>query len=91
MTKLYTGPEDLVERLKGNGVIAKNYEARELVDILEAIQQATNQTATALDTPPHSREELSALADEIKAGYGRAFEHSADLMPQIDSISERRS
>jgi hypothetical protein len=79
----------LVERLKKNGVMAEDTEAAELVDVLEAIQQATSQSATALDMPPLSREELSALADEMKAGYSRVFEHTADLMPQIDDISER--
>lgn len=79
----------LVQHLKENGVLAEETEVTELVGVLETIQQATSRSATAVDMPPLSREELSALADEMKAGYGRAFEHTADLMPQLDDIWER--
>ena len=39
-----------------------------------------------IDTPPLSREELSELADEMKASYGKAFANMADLMPRLDDI-----
>ena len=79
----------LVERLKEDGIVAEKTEATELVDVLEAIQDASSKSATAIDTPPLSREELAKLADEMKAGYGRAFEHTTDLLPRLDDIWER--
>ncbi len=79
----------LVEHLKEDGVVAEETEVTELLDVFEAVEQATSQSAAAVDMPPLSREELSALADEMKAGYGRAFEHTTDLLPRLDDIWER--
>jgi hypothetical protein len=78
----------LVEHLKEKKIIAQETEVKELAGLLEAIQHAARQTATAVDTPPLSRKELSAMADEMRAGYGQAFERTADLIPQLDDIWE---
>jgi hypothetical protein len=59
----------LVSHLKANNVIAENAEPKELVDVLEAVQSASDKSATALDMPPLSREELSHLAEEMKESY----------------------
>jgi hypothetical protein len=86
-TKVYLNR--LVEQLKVNGVIAEETEVKELVGVLKAVQQASRQSASAVDMPPLSREELSALADDMKASYSRAFKQTADLMPQLDDLWER--
>ncbi len=76
----------LVEHLKEDGVVTEDTKATELVDVLEAVQEASSKSAAAVDTPPLSREELSELADEMKASYGKAFENTTDLMPRLDDI-----
>ena len=78
----------LVEQLKENNVIPKETEINELLDLFEALQQAASQSATAVDAPPLSREDLATMADDLKAGYGQVFGRTADLMPQIDDIWE---
>ena len=76
----------LVEHLKQNGVIAEDTEATKLVDVLEAVQEASSKSATAIDLPPLSREELSELAIEMNASYGKAFENTTDLIPRLEDI-----
>jgi len=76
----------LVKFLKENGVIAEETEATELIDVLEAVQEASSKIATTIDAPPLSREELSKLADEMKASYGRVFKSTTNLMPRLDAI-----
>jgi len=76
----------LVEYLKENGVVPEEAEATELVDVLEAVQEASSKSATTVDAPPISREELSKLADEMKISYGRVFRSTTNLMPRLDAI-----
>jgi hypothetical protein len=76
----------LVKSLKENGVVAEETQATELVDVLEAVQDASSKSAVTIDTPPLSREELSKLADEMKASYGRVFKSTTNLMPLLDAI-----
>jgi hypothetical protein len=79
----------LILHLKDQGVLAEETKAVELVDLLEAVQQVARHSATAVDMPPLSREKMSVLAAEMKASYGRAFEHSANLLPLLDDLWER--
>ncbi|WP_420627901.1 hypothetical protein [Candidatus Leptofilum sp.] len=79
----------LVDRLKEDGVIAEDAEVAELTDLFEAIQQASSRSATAVDMPPLSREELATLSDELTSGYSQAFTKSANLLPQLDSLWQR--
>jgi len=76
----------LVAYLKENGVVAEETQATELIDVLEAVQEASSKSATTIDTPPLSRAELSKLADEMKASYGRVFRSTTNLMPRLDAI-----
>ncbi len=78
----------LVEHLKKNRIIAHDTKAVELIDILEAIQEATSASAVSIDTPPLTRNQLKELADEMKSSYGRVFEITANLMPRLDSLWE---
>lgn len=79
----------LVERLKEEGIVAEETEITELADLFEAVQSATSQSATAVDMPPLSRDELATLASEMKAQYGQAFTKSATLLPQLDNLWQR--
>ena len=76
----------LVESLKENGVMAEETQATELIDVLEAVQEASSKSAITIDMPPLSREELSQLADEMKVSYGRVFKSTTNLMPRLDAI-----
>ena len=79
----------LIKRLKENGVLAEDDEATELVDVLEALQSAANRSALAIDIPPLSRESLEELAEEMQAGYAKAFASTLDLLPKMDEIWAR--
>jgi len=76
----------LVKFLKENDVVTENIEATELVDVLEAVQEASIKSASTIDTPPLSREELSELANEMKFSYGRVFKSTTNLMPHLEAI-----
>jgi len=76
----------LVKYLKENDVLAEEIEARELVDVLEAVQAASVQSASTIDMPPLSREELSELATEMKSNYGRVAKSATNLMPHLEAI-----
>jgi len=78
----------LVERLKAEGVIAQEAEPTELLEVLEALQAASMESATALDTPPLSREELARLAGEMRASYAEVFRDTGDLLPRLDELWE---
>jgi len=76
----------LVIYLKENGVMAEEAQATELIDVLEAVQEASSKSAITIDTPPLSREELSKLADEMKVSYGQVFKSTTNLIPRLDAI-----
>jgi hypothetical protein len=76
----------LVKYLKENGVVTEKTRATDLVDLLEAVQEASSKSATTIDTPPLSREELSKLADEMKVSYSRVFISTTNLIPRLDAI-----
>ena len=66
--------------------MAEETQATELIDVLEAVQEASSKSAITIDMPPLSREELSQLADEMKVSYGRVFKSTTNLMPRLDAI-----
>jgi len=76
----------LVKYLRENDILAEELEATELVDVLEAVQEASIQSASTIDTPPLSREELSELATEMKSNYGRVAKSATNLMPRLEAI-----
>ncbi|MCK5054806.1 MAG: hypothetical protein KAR65_11020, partial [Anaerolineales bacterium] len=76
----------LLKHLKENGIVAEETEVAELVDVLEAVQEASTKSAITIDTPPLSREDLSKLADEMKVSYGQVFKSTTNLMPRLDAI-----
>jgi hypothetical protein len=76
----------LVQHLKENNIVAENIEATELVDVLEAVQDASRKSTTTIDTPPLSRAELSKLADEMKISYGRVYKSTTNLIPRLETL-----
>lgn len=79
----------LVERLKRNGVLEPETEVTGLDDLLVAVQEVSNRSASAVDTPPLSREELVRLASDMKASYGRMFSSATNLVPRIEQLWDR--
>ena len=80
--------ERLVVHLSLNGIIASGTKVEDLIDVLEAVQDASGRSAFSIDTPPLSREELVELADEMKVYYGRVFRTTGNLIPKFDSLWE---
>lgn len=76
----------LVKHLKENNLVTQDFEARQLVDVLEAVQEASSKSASTIDTPPLSNEELSKLADEMKLSYGRVFKSTKNLTPRLEAM-----
>jgi hypothetical protein len=76
----------LIDHLKTNGVIDPSAEPSELVDVLAAVQEASVKSATALDMPPLSRDELSKLASEMKESYSKVLQTSSDLIPDLTKV-----
>jgi len=79
----------LALNLKQHGVIKPESEPRDLVDLLEAIQKASSSSATIVDTPPLSRQQLAELAGELRANYGQAFAGSRSVMSRLNLLQSR--
>jgi len=79
----------LIEQLKRNGVIAEDAQVHGLEDLIAAMQDASRTSATAIDTPPLSREEVSKLANDMTESYSRMFSKATDLVPRLETIWER--
>jgi hypothetical protein len=76
----------LVEQLKWNGVLPPEANISGLADLLAAIQDTARKSATAIDTPPLSREELTRLANDMTGAYGRMFGNAANLLPRLETL-----
>ncbi|NLX23411.1 MAG: hypothetical protein GXY55_17305 [Phycisphaerae bacterium] len=76
----------LGEQLKANGVIEPDVQVTGLPDLLAAIQEASQSSVTAIDTPPLSREEIGNLANQLTATYGQMFARATNLLPRLETI-----
>ncbi|HOJ75433.1 MAG TPA: hypothetical protein PLV57_00590 [Phycisphaerae bacterium] len=76
----------LTEQLKQNGVIPEDTRVDGLADLLGVIHETSRKSATAIDTPPMSREELTRLASDMLSSYGQMFTKATDLLPRIEAI-----
>ncbi|MCI5107246.1 MAG: hypothetical protein MRY76_11070 [Pseudomonadales bacterium] len=76
----------LVHYLKENAVISEDANPESLEQVLQAVHDMGRQGATAIDTPPLSREEIKQLADELRATTSRLAEHSNNLMPRFEAL-----
>ena len=79
----------LVEQLKRNGVLPIDARVTGLEDLLAAMQDATRRSASAIDTPPLSREDLSKLAGDMTTSYSQMFARATDLLPRFETIWQR--
>ncbi|HEX7003523.1 MAG TPA: hypothetical protein VF168_05005 [Trueperaceae bacterium] len=77
--------ERLVEHLKRHGVLREDAEPRELVDVLDAVQSASQATASAVDMPPLSRRELEELVAEMRGHYSKVFSDSGALLRHLET------
>ncbi|NKB34551.1 MAG: hypothetical protein GKR91_15775 [Pseudomonadales bacterium] len=76
----------LVHHLKENEVIEKESNPESLEQILQSIEEMGRQGATAIDTPPLSKDEIIDLADELRASTSSLANNSANLIPRFESI-----
>jgi hypothetical protein len=79
----------LIGQLKRNGVVQEDAQVNDLIDLLDLLQFASRKTATAIDTPPLSRQELSRLANELKFAYGLMFVKTNSLIPRFNAVWDR--
>jgi len=80
--------ERLISHLKKSGIIAQETRADDIVDLLHAIQEASNTSAISIDIPPLSRDQLIEITDEMKKNYRDVFETTSNLFPGLDEIWE---
>lgn len=78
--------ERLVEHLKKNAVIAEDAQVSGLPDLLKAMQDASRQSAGAIDRPPLSTDELTRLAQDMTTSYRQMFAKAGDLFPRLETI-----
>jgi len=79
----------LVGQLKRNGVLPETAEVKGVHDLLAALHDTARQSATAIDTPPLSREEVTGLADQLAHNYRQLFSRVTDLLPRLETIWQR--
>lgn len=79
----------LVVNLKQHGVIKPESDPQDVAGLLEAIQRASSSSATAMDTPPLSQQQLAELASDLSDGYGRIFAGSRSLLTRMNVLQTR--
>jgi molybdopterin-guanine dinucleotide biosynthesis protein A len=79
----------LINQLKRNGVVPLDAKIEGLPDLLAAMQETSQKSATAVDTPPLSREEINRLAGEMTESYRKMFSQAGNLVPRIEQIWSR--
>jgi len=79
----------LSSNLKQHGVIDAESDPEDVVSLLDAIQEASSSSATAMDTPPLSSQQLSELAGELTDGYKRMFSKSQALLSRFNALQRR--
>lgn len=79
----------LVVNLKHHGVIGPESDPQDLAGLLEAIQKASSSSATVMDTPPLTRQQLNALAADLSDGYGQMFAGSQSLLSRLNVLQSR--
>ncbi|PCJ28200.1 MAG: hypothetical protein COA96_01445 [SAR86 cluster bacterium] len=78
--------ERLVHHLKENQVIDKTSNPESLEQILQSIHEMSMHAATAIDTPPLSKQEVKELADELRKATSSLAQNSSKLVPSFESI-----
>lgn len=78
--------ERLVQQLKKNNVVPADAHVTQLADLLAVIHDTSCKGATAIDTPPLSREELNQLAGDMIVQSREMFSKATDLLPKMETI-----
>lgn len=78
--------ERLVHHLRENEVIAKDANPESLEQILVSIEEMGRQGATAIDTPPLSKNEVIEMANELRASTSNLADNSGNLIPNFEAI-----
>lgn len=81
----------LVDHLKANGVLEPDANVSNITDVLESMQDTARRSASAIDTPPLSREELAKLAEDMSVSYGQMFAKSTNLIPRFETLWNQMS
>jgi hypothetical protein len=76
----------LIQHLKINNVIPEDAGMDNLTDLLDVMQAASRQSATAIDMPPLSRAQLQKLVDELRQNYVMVFGKSTALLPHFNEL-----
>jgi hypothetical protein len=79
----------LVQNLKANGIISAQSEPKSLADLLAAVQNAAHASVRAIDTPPLTSAEFTAVTDELAANYGEMGNKSQQILSRINLIGTR--
>lgn len=79
----------LVVQLKRNNVVPPEAQIAGLQDLLAVIQEASRRSASAVDTPPLSREEISKMASDMTENYRRMFSKMTNLLPRFETLWSR--
>ena len=79
----------LVQNLKTNGIIDAQSEPKSLADLLAAVQNAAHASVRAIDTPPLTGAEFTAVTDELAASYGDMGNRSQQMLSRINLIGTR--
>ncbi len=79
----------LSTNLKQHQVIDPASDPEDIVGLLDAIQRASSTSATVVDTPPLTGEQLSSLAGDLADGYGQMFSKSQSLLSRFETLQTR--
>jgi len=79
----------LTDQLKDNELIDQESEPNSLVELMQAVQVASQASALAIDAPPLTQDELTVVADDLSTSYGRMFSSSQPLIDRFDAIWQR--
>jgi len=79
----------LSTNLKQHKVIDPTSDPEDIVGLLDAIQHASSTSATVVDTPPLTGEQLSSLASDLADGYGQMFSKSQSLLSRFEVLQVR--
>jgi len=79
----------LVEQLKRNRVLAEDAEIKNITELFVAMQEMAQKSATNIDTPPLTREEVTKAAQEMTESYKNMFAKATNLIPRLETIWQK--
>lgn len=76
----------LVAELKAAKVLSSDATIGTVDQLLDAVGQAGNESATVFDAPPVNVAEIRQLRDRLTAGYTKVFSSAGNMVPRMDAI-----